>query len=253
MADTITPSNPHLAKMCPGCWERLHLPIFIRSPLAWPYRLVGIRTSHMNPNLCTVCETRFTRVMKVAQVRAPLTILFADVRGYTTLSTMAESPEVSRVLGDFYGVCAEVVWKRDGIVNKLIGDAVLAVFNFPLKREDHVERALDAAIELQTRCRAMQLSARLEDGKSVEVGLGVGIHTGETLIGEVGQTYRDFTVIGPVVNLASRLQGFAGSGEIVMTEAVYKANADRLSATRREVLDIKGIEEPVAVYRLGRP
>jgi adenylate cyclase len=182
-----------------------------------------------------------------------LTILFADVRGYTTLSTMAETPEMSRVLGDFYGVCGEIVWKHDGIVNKLIGDAVLAVFNFPLKRDDHVARALDAAIELQARCRDMRLSVQLKDGKSGEVGIGVGVHTGETLIGEVGQTYRDFTVIGPVVNLASRLQGSANPGEIVMTEAVYNANAYRLETAQREVLDIKGIEQPVTVYRVGRP
>jgi class 3 adenylate cyclase len=204
----------------------------------------------MNPNLCTVCETMFTRVMKVAQVRAPLTILFADVRGYTTLSTKAETLEVSRVIGDFYGVCGEIVWKYDGIVNKLIGDAVLAVFNFPLKRDDHVARALDAAIELQARCRDLRLSMQLEDGMSVEVGVGVGLHSGETLIGEVGQTYRDFTVIGPVVNLASRLQGSARPGEIVMTEAVYRANANRLSTAQREVLEVKGIEEPVTAYRL---
>jgi adenylate cyclase len=123
---------------CKGCWQHMHMPIPIRGPLSIPFRLLGIKKSRMNPNLCTICETMFTRVKRKKQLIIPATIFFADLRGYTNLSQGTDSEEVVGMLHEFYDECAAAVWERDGIVNKFIGDAVLAIFNFPIVREDHV-------------------------------------------------------------------------------------------------------------------
>ncbi len=234
--------------MCVGCWERRHIPIVIHGPLAAPFRVVGLHPSAMNPNLCTRCETRFKGIMRSAQLKLPLTILFADVRGYTSLSNSPDSPDVSGMLGRFYETCAEVIWDREGIINKLIGDAVLAVFNFPIVRRDHVSRAVEAAVELQRRCAELAATSEGPGGGVIPIGIGIGIHTGETLIGEVGQLMRDFTVIGPVVNLTARLQGAAGPGEILVTEEVYHEAADALAGAEKRTYELKGFELPLTAY-----
>jgi len=138
--------------ICKGCWQHMHMPIAIRGPLSIPFKLLGIKISQMNPNLCTICETMFTKVKRKKQLIIPATIFFADLRGYTSLSQGTDAGEIVGMLHDFYDECAAAVWERDGIINKFIGDAVLAIFNFPIMREDHVRQAVLAAIELQKKC-----------------------------------------------------------------------------------------------------
>ena len=94
----------------------------------------------------------FKGIMKSSQIQVPLTIPFADVRGYPTASELLDTPEVVRLLSRFYERCGEAVWKWDGIVNKLIGDAVRAIFNFPIRRDHHVENAVLSAIAVPERC-----------------------------------------------------------------------------------------------------
>jgi class 3 adenylate cyclase len=103
----------------------MHVPIPIRGVLSLPFKLAGVRISRMNPNLCTLCETKFRSVKKTQQVTVPATVLFADVRGYTSLSEEVGAGDVTTLLGEFYDHCSTAVWERDGIVNKLIGDAIL--------------------------------------------------------------------------------------------------------------------------------
>ncbi|MCI0446595.1 adenylate/guanylate cyclase domain-containing protein [bacterium] len=221
------------------------MPIPIRGPLSIPLRLIGVKRSQMNPNLCTICETNFTKVKKKKQVVIPATILFADLRGYTSLSEKTERSEVLDLLQNFYDECASAIWERDGIVNKFIGDAVLAIFNFPIMQEDHVRQAVLAGMEIQKKW--MQATSERKD---LSTGIGVGIHTGNASIGEVGTAYKDFTIIGPVVNLASRIQSAAGLGEVVVTEAVYHQVEDLFPQATSRSYQLKGIEEPVNGYLL---
>jgi adenylate cyclase len=229
------------AILCKGCWQQMHMPIPIRGPFSIPFRFLGIKRSQMNPNLCTICETNFTRVKKKKQIVISSTILFADLRGYTSLSEKSERSEVLDLLQTFYDQCASAIWERDGIVNKFIGDAVLAIFNFPIMQEDHVRQAVLAGVEIQRRWM---------ERKTTSVGVGVGIHTGNASIGEVGTAYKDFTIIGPVVNLASRIQSAAALGEVVVTDAVYHEVKDLFPNATSRSYQLKGIEEPVNAYSL---
>ncbi|MES2460543.1 MAG: adenylate/guanylate cyclase domain-containing protein [Armatimonadota bacterium] len=188
------------------------------------------------------------KIMKHKQVPVSTTILFADIRGYTDLSQQIESAQMNDLLHRFYDRCCSSVWEKDGIVNKFIGDAVLAIFNFPLIREQHVQNAVEAALQLQRECRNLKEEIGLSDAQTL--GVGIGIHTGECQIGEVGTTYKDFTAIGPVVNLTSRLQGAAGIGEVIITQEVFDQVRDRFPGAQQRSLTLKGIDNPVTAYAL---
>ncbi len=202
----------------------------------------------MHPNLCTICESMFTKVKKSKQISISTTILFADLRGYTNLSQQIEPSKMNKLLHCFYDQCSAAVWESEGIVNKFIGDAVLAIFNFPLIRKEHVTNAVNAAMELQKNCQ--HLKEQIGLGVEHSLGVGIGIHTGECFLGEVGTAYKDFTAIGPVVNLASRLQGAADPGEILVTEDVFNHVKDQYPDAQARMLKLKGINEPVKGYVL---
>ena len=234
--------------ICKGCWQHMRMPIPIRGLLSIPARIVGIKISRMNPNLCNICETMFTSVKRRKQIIVPATVLFADLRGYTSMSQTAASADVVDMLHGFADQCAQAVWERDGIVNKLTGDGMLAIFNFPIMREDHVQQAALAAQDIQRRWaeRSGQASAR---GDAI-IGLGIGIHTGMASIGEIGTAYKDFTIIGPVVNMASRIQNAATAGEVLVSSEVYAHVAGLFPSPQSRECQLKGIDAPVTVHPL---
>ena len=222
------------------------MPIAIRGPFSYLFKPFGIKKSQMHPNLCTICESMFTKVKKHKQIPIPITILFADLRGYTDLSQRVETPEINQLLHFFYDQCSSAVWDKEGIINKFIGDAALAIFNFPLVRKDHALNAVNAAIQLQRNC--YDIKNKIGLGNQQNLGIGIGIHTGECFMGEVGTSYKDFTAIGPVVNLASRLQSAARAGEILITTDVYSAVQNEFPNLEKHVLNVKGIANPVEAY-----
>ena len=238
--------TPGSAKICMGCWEQLHVPVPLHGPLAAPFRLFGIRPSRMNPNTCTICELAFTKVMQARSITTSATVLFADLRGYTELSQHWPMDRLTAVLDIFYDECAAAIWEQDGLLNKTIGDSVMAIFNFPLKRKDHAERAVQSAREIQARCHRRLAELAREFG-TTEVGVGIGIDTGETNFGEFGTSHRDLTAIGTVVNRAARAQGVARPGEILATDAV-RASAPTLVAGGGVAHQLKGFEAPVTLY-----
>ena len=124
--------SPAQSLICKGCWQQLRIPVPLRGPASMPFRAFGIRPSRMNPNTCTVCELMFTRIMKARKIPVDVSILFADLRGYTALSQSLPPDAVSSLLDAFYDECAEAIWDYDGLLNKTIGDSVMAIFNFPI-------------------------------------------------------------------------------------------------------------------------
>ena len=105
------------AKICKGCWQQMHVPVPLHGVLSMPFRLFGIRPSRMNPNTCTICELMFTKVMKARKITIDATILFADLRGYTSLSQSQSPDAVSSLLDAFYDECANAIWAYDGLLN----------------------------------------------------------------------------------------------------------------------------------------
>jgi class 3 adenylate cyclase len=198
----------------------------------------------MNPNICTICEKMFTKLMKARQVMIDATVLFADLRGYTRLSQIKSSETISEVLDAFYDECAEAIWDHDGLLNKTMGDAVMAIFNFPIRHEDHPGQAVLAAQDIQKRWTQRLRSL----GSSQDVGVGVGIDCGEVSFGEFGRTHHDLTAIGTVVNRASRAQSAASSGEILVTEAVRDRVPAALEQSAPQVHSLKGFDQPITLW-----
>lgn len=240
------------AHICRGCWDQMSVPIPIRGPFAVPFRIFGITQSKMNPNICTICERAFRRVKKHRHISATATILFADIRGYTRLSDRIDPVELSDIVSAFQDQCAQGIWTHDGIVNKQMGDGLMAIFNFPIKIERHAEAAVTAALEIQRRCKAAlaAMAKRLDDGAANTLGVGVGVHTGQVEIGEFSTGRSDFTAIGGAVNLAARLEAQAAAGEILIS-AECAAQAPGLTAgTRTRMLALKGFEHPELTHVL---
>src|SRR3978361_1577528 len=141
------------AMICQGCWQQMKLPVPLRGVASVPFRMFGIRPSRMNPNTCTICELMFTKVMRARKVSIDATVLFVDLRGYTALSRSQSQDAVSALLDVFYDECAGSIWDHDGVLNKEMGDAVMAVFNFPIRRADHPQQAVLAARAIKARWR----------------------------------------------------------------------------------------------------
>jgi class 3 adenylate cyclase len=190
----------------------------------------------------------FSRVMKARAVTIDATVMFADLRGYTTLTQNVGQAALVSLLDAFYDDCAAAIWRFDGLLNKTIGDAVLAIFNFPVKQEDHPAQALLAARAIQQRF-AERRDALMEaiGTRDVELGIGIGIDSGETNFGEFGQSHRDLTAIGTVVNRAARAQATAKSGEILVTSTVRDRCAGMVSGAGQE-FSLKGFEKPVTLF-----
>ncbi len=226
----------------------MHVPIPIRGALALPFRAFGITRSKMNPNICTICERSFRYVKKQRQVTVNATILFADIRGFTALSEQIEPVRLTEIVGLFQDHCAQAIWAHDGIVNKQMGDGLMAIFNFPIVRKDHASAAVTAAMEIQRHCAAALKSLNVDRA----LGVGIGIHSGEVEIGEFSSFRSDFTAIGGAVNLAARLESKADAGEIVMSGQTAAQASHLTSQAKTRALSLKGIEIPVLARVLSK-
>lgn len=199
---------------------------------------LGYRPSRKNPTFCDTC----IEASPPGGMTTEVGILFADLRGFTSLSEQSDPEAVSTLLRRFYA-CAERVLFPEAIIDKLIGDEVMALY-LPMfgKLEDPATTMLRQSRELLA-----QIGYGSEEGPFVEVG--IGLDYGEAFVGNVGErSLYDFTAIGDVVNVASRLQGEAKGGEIVASGRLI----ERLAAPvgERVEVSLKGKAEPVLAYRV---
>jgi adenylate cyclase len=227
----------------------MHLPVPLRGAFSVPFRVFGIRPSKMNPNTCTICELMFSRVMQARKISIDATVMFADLRGYTGLSQSLAPDVMSGLLDAFYDDCATAIWEQDGLLNKTIGDAVMAVFNFPIRQDDHARQAVLAAQAIQERWRVRRSAVVETLGPDpVDLGIGIGLHCGELSFGEFGRSHRDLTAIGTVVNMAARAQSVAAGGEILLTQAVRARVPVEAAGSLARQYSLKGFADPVTLY-----
>jgi class 3 adenylate cyclase len=178
-----------------------------------------------------------------------VSVLFSDIRGSSTLAERLGARDVAAIIGRHLSAMAEVVLAHGGTIDKFQGDAVMAVFGAPEPQPDHAERALRCAIAMQARQKELDAQGWEVDGLS-ELGVGIGVNTGQVIAGTVGGGGRlEYTVVGDAVNVASRLQSEADGGEIVAT-AFTVAAAPSIPVEPLGTRTVKGREEPVEVYRV---
>lgn len=198
---------------------------------------LGYRPSRKNPTLCATC----VEASPPGGMTTEVGVLFADLRGFTSLSERSDPEQVSALLRRFYA-CAENVLFPEAMIDKLIGDAVMALY-LPMYGglEDPAATMLEQSRELLA-----QVGYGAASGPFIEVG--IGLDYGEAFVGNVGErSLYDFTAVGDVVNVASRLQGEAGGGEIVLSGRL----AEQLASPPGERVEVslKGKAEPVVAFR----
>ncbi|HNT55962.1 MAG TPA: adenylate/guanylate cyclase domain-containing protein [Anaerolineaceae bacterium] len=179
--------------------------------------------------------------------RAEITVLFADIRGFTSFSEGVTPEELVKVLNCYLASAAEAVLGEDGTIDKFLGDAVMAWFNAPIPQEDHTLRAIRAALGIRTAIQALHQKFP----PRFQLAFGVGVHVGEAVLGLVGTEKRmEYTAIGDSVNTAKRVQENAGPGQILITEPTYARVANLVEARPVEAIQAKGKRAPVPAYEL---
>lgn len=181
--------------------------------------------------------------------REKISVLFADIRNFTYYSDIREPEEIIKILDDFLKSSSDIVLKNNGTVDKFMGDAIMAIFGAPYPLENTAEKAVLSALEIQEKIRKLQLEWKSQGYPSFEVG--IGISSGEALVGIIGPKQKiEYTAIGNTVNLASRLEGLAKGGEILICEQTYNEIKDKFIIEDLGFFNIKGKEKPVHVFRV---
>ncbi len=178
-----------------------------------------------------------------------MTVLFADIRGFTPLTEGMEPQAVITLLNECMEVLASAVDSEDGVVDKFIGDEVMAVFGAPVEQPDHALRAVAAAVRMRDGIDVM--NARRSKRGEKPVGVGIGVATGVAVAGNMGSSDRmNYTVLGTTVNLAARLTSAASAGEIMVSESTLEAAGPACVATRIGGVSLKGFSTQVDVHRV---
>ena len=226
------PSNPR-CKMCNAPFKGLGGSLM---------RLTGRQQSRYNPRYCSPCE----QFEHPGGAEVVLSMLFADVRGSTTLAETMSALEFSRLMNRFYTLATDVLVRTDAMVDRLVGDEVVGLFIPGLSGAGHPRKAIQAAVDL------LQRTGHQDHG-GPWIPVGVGVHTGLAFVGVVGgdqDSPTDFTALGDNVNIAARLASQAGPGEILISEAAYSASGMELEGLEPQQLALKGKTEPVEVRLL---
>ena len=190
--------------------------------------------------------------MRLGGTRKELTVLFSDIRGFTTFSEKYQPEEVVSQLNEYLGAMTDIVFQHDGTLDKFVGDAVMAFWGAPLDQPDHAQRAVRCAVDMIRKLQELQ-AKWAADGKHV-IDIGIGINTGEMVVGNMGAEGKkmDFTVIGDNVNLAARVEGLTRKfdSHIIITEYTFAKVKDNVEAKELEAVTVKGKERPVVMFNV---
>ena len=180
--------------------------------------------------------------------RNEATIVFVDIRGFSSFSEINEPEEIVEKLNEYFEIATQSIQNHGGYVDKFIGDAVLGVFGVPVYHKDHAERAVRSAAHMQK-----EFLKRQENGNVLLQAVGIGINSGVVVSGNIGSQDRmEYTVIGDSVNLAAHLYRLANPGEIIISKSVYSKIKEMVQADPLPSQNIKGKTEPVETFKLIR-
>jgi adenylate cyclase len=211
-------------------------------------RMKNTMYRYMTPNVAEQVMALGDDAMMVGE-RKEVTILFSDIRGYTTITENMEAAEVVKLLNQYFETMVEAVFNYEGTLDKFIGDALMAVFGAPLPLESHALMAVLSALDMRRRLKEFNKSRR----GYPELKIGIGISSGEVVSGNIGSQKRmDYTVIGDGVNLSSRLEQITKlyGCDIVLSEFTYELCQDKIWVRELDKVRVKGKQQGVSIYEL---
>jgi adenylate cyclase len=180
-----------------------------------------------------------------------VTILFSDIRGYTTLTEKLEATEVVSLLNAYFETMVEAVFNFEGTLDKFIGDALMAVFGAPLPLENHAWMSVQSALDM--RRRLAEFNQKRYHTAQPQIRIGIGISSGEVVSGSIGSQKRmDYTVIGDGVNISSRLEGVTKEYgcDIILSQYTYELCRDRIWVRELDWICVKGKTQPIGIFEL---
>ncbi|MGN0712656.1 MAG: CHASE2 domain-containing protein [Anaerovoracaceae bacterium] len=187
--------------------------------------------------------------LKLGGEKRNVAVLFVDIRGFTPLSESLQPEQVVNILNEYLALTTSCILGNNGMLDKFIGDATMAVFNAPFDLDDYVFRAVKAAADMRDGANALAEKLQAQFGK--KVSFGIGVNCGEAVVGNIGCEFRmDYTAIGDTVNTAARLESRAAAGEILISKAVYEQLQGRITAEEVGEMELKGKSRAVMVYRV---
>lgn len=200
-----------------------------------------VRRIMLNPSLVTA-----------AGQKKELTILFSDIKSFTTYSSTLTPDEIQKLLNEYFDAMVEIVFKYEGTVDKFIGDGLMVFFGDPEPQPDHAVRCARAAIEMQQKCRELK-SQWVKEGR-FPLMIRIGINTGPVVVGNMGSDRRlSYTVLGADVNLAQRLEANAPVEGIMISQRTYELVNDHVPTRPLDPIKVKGLDEPIRVYEIPVP
>lgn len=187
---------------------------------------------------------------KLGGVNQTVTILFADIRGFTAFSERENPEKVVGLLNRYFSVMSEIIFAHGGTLDKYIGDGLMAIFGAPNATPEDAKNALKTAVMMQRQLAT--LNKQLEAENLTRVNIGIGLHTGVATIGYIGSDRRsEYTAIGDTVNLASRLESNAQGGQILVSEATAQAGGDLFTFIPQESLTVKNRLQAVSLFEVN--
>lgn len=186
---------------------------------------------------------------RLGGINQTITVLFADIRGFTSLSEHENPEKIVRLLNRYFTAMSEIIFEFGGTLDKYIGDGLMAIFGAPTATPDDPKHALQTAVAMQK--RLLILNKELRDDNFPEVHIGIGLHTGEAIIGYIGSEKRsEYTAIGDTVNLAARLESNALRGQILISDVTAKFCENLFPLIAHEPLTVKNRLQPVSLFEV---
>ncbi len=211
-----------------------------------------LRTSlqrYLSPNLVDDMVQNSSADMALGGAKKRVTILFSDIRGFTTLTEKEPVETVVSLLNEYFSAMSEVIFANHGTLDKFIGDAIMAIYGAPLESKDSTFECVKTALEM--RQKLVHLNEKWKTQNRPQIKVGYGINTGECIVGNIGSERRmEYTAIGDMVNVASRIEGETGDNQIFITEEAYKSLGNRVVAKKLAPVKLKGKSNSVQIYEV---
>ena len=189
--------------------------------------------------------------IKLGGKKANVTVLFSDIRGFTSMSEKMTAEEVSMILNEYFSEMEPIITKYNGVINKFIGDAVMAIFGEPIQDINHAQNAVKCACEMLKKVEQLRDKWLFEGKPKIEIG--IGINTGEAFVGNIGSEKRlEYTVIGDTVNLASRIEGYnkVYKTNLLISSSTYSKVSDLVDVIKIADVTIRGKAKKMDIYEV---